>query len=215
MLKNLSEKTAHYITVTVLTVFLVMAVTIAIAQNFTLFMLYDKYQKVSSAYTELTTHISGLRNLPLHEAEPDFLYSPIIPQHNSSSPAAKNKNPMNIKKLDNDVWEGQIGVDRHGHVIFSSWEYGVRAAAFTLSAYEQKHNVDTLEKLVSRFAEAKGKSHADYVTFLSNSLDIKRDQKISLIEYIPRLLRAMSKYESGLELPDELFAGYDIVGRIK
>ena len=147
MLEKLNEKTAHYVTVSVLSIFLVIAVAITIAQNFTLFILYDKYQKVSTAYTTLSAHNAGLRNLPLYEPHPDFLYTPIEPHLDSSSLAAKNKNPMNIKKLDNDVWEGQIGVDEKGHAVFSSWEYGVRAGAFTLRAYALKHNVDTVDHI--------------------------------------------------------------------
>ncbi len=215
MLNKLNEKTAHYVTVSILTVFLIIAVSITIAQNFTLFVLYDKYQKVSAAYTTLTARNAGLRNLPLYETSPDFLYTPINPQLDSSSLAAKNKNPMNIKKLDHDVWEGQIGVDEQGHAVFSSWEYGVRAGAFTLRSYAQKHNIDTVDKLVNRFAEVEGQKHTVYVLFLCESLGVESDQKISLIDYMPMLLRAMSKYESGLDLPEELFVSYDVMGRSK
>lgn len=215
MPEKLNEKTAHYVTVSVLSIFLVIAVAITIAQNFTLFILYDKYQKVSAAYTTLSAHRAGLRNLPLYEPHSDFPYAPINPHLDSSSLAAKNKNPMNIKKLDNDVWEGQIGVDEKGHAVFSSWEYGVRAGAFTLRSYALKHNVDTVDKLVDRFAEVKGQKHNIYVLFLCESLGVESDQKISLIDYMPVLLRAMSKYESGLDLPEELFVGYDVMGRGK
>ncbi len=215
MLEKLNEKTAHYVTVSILTVFLVIAVSITIAQNFTLFILYDKYQKVSAAYATLTAHSAGLRNIPLYEINPDFPYIPINPYPDSSALAAKNKNPMNIKQLDHDIWEGQIGVDDQGHAMFSSWEYGIRAGAFTLRAYALKHNVDTVDKLVNRFAEAKGQKHTIYVLFLCESLGVGSDEKISLIDYMPMLLRAMSKYESGLDLPDELFVGYDIIRRDK
>lgn len=215
MPSKLNEKTAHYATVSILSIFLVIAVSITIAQNFTLFVLYDKYQKISAAYATLTTHNAGLRRLPLYETPPDFLYAPINPNLDSSAPAAKNKNPMNIKKLDHDVWEGQIDVDSQGHAVFSSWEYGVRAAALTLRAYAEKHNIDTVDKLVNRFAEAKGRKHAVYVLFLCQSLGVESDQKISLMDYMPMLLRAMSKYESGLDLPEELFVSYDVLGRAR
>lgn len=215
MLEKLNEKAAHYLTVTVLSILLAVAAAITIAQDFTMFILYDKYQKVSAAYTALATRQASLGELPMENLEPDFLYAPVDPQFDSAALAVKNKNPMNIKTLDNDVWAGQIGEDAQGHAMFSSWEYGVRAGAFTLRSYAQKHNVDTVDKLVDRFAEAKGQRHTAYVLYLCQQMGVDEDEKISLIEHMPKLLRAMSKYESGLDLPEELFVSYDVVERIR
>lgn len=102
MFKNMSEKTAHYLTVTVLSVILVVAMAVTIAQNFTIFVFYDKYQKISAAYTAMAMQNADLRHLPPSEIDPDFLRTPTPPRIDSSSRAAKNRN------LNNKALEGQI-----------------------------------------------------------------------------------------------------------
>lgn len=121
----------------------------------------------------------------------------------------KNKNLLNIKSLKNDKWKGQIGVDKHGHAIFKDWEYGIRAASYVLKNYSKKHKVDTIEDLVHRFCTG---NHEAYIKFLSEKLNVNRNQKIELIKYIPKLLKYMAIFESGdHKLPDKLFASYDVI----
>lgn len=123
--------------------------------------------------------------------------------------AIQNKNLLNIKSLKNGKWKGQIGVDKHGHAIFKDWEYGIRAASYVLKNYSKKHKVNTVEDLVHRFCTG---NHEAYIRFLSDKLGVKRNQKIELTKYIPRLLKYMAMFESGNhKLPDRLFASYDIL----
>lgn len=123
-----------------------------------------------------------------------------------------NKNLLNIKSLRNDKWKGQIGTDKYGHAIFKDWEYGIRAASFVLKNYSKKHEISTIEDLIYRFCEG---DRENYIAFLEKNLKIKRDKKIELIKYIPKLLRYMAIYESGNhKLPDKLFACYDVLEEI-
>lgn len=204
-------------TVKMMTVFLVMAIFCIITQEFAIHLLYDQSENLRSKYKQLA--MSKAQNLcvPYNETQQGSgTLIPIDPHDDAASLSVKNKNPLNIKKLDNgEKWEGQIGVDKQGHAIFSSWEYGMRAGAFTLRAYAQDHNVDTIDKLVGRFSEAKGEQFEVYVLFLCKNLAISRNEKINLIQRMPELLRAMSRYESGVELPNELFISYDVLERIE
>ena len=68
----------------------------------------------------------------------------------NGSLAFRNRNLLNVKGKN---WQGQVGNDKFGHAVFKSWEYGVRAAAFTLRTYAVKHKLTTLESIVGRFAE--------------------------------------------------------------
>lgn len=128
--------------------------------------------------------------------------------------AAVNKNPLNVKTNRTDPmvpWDGQIGVDEHGHVMFKSWEYGIRAAAFVLRSYAKRHEIDTISGIVDRFAAGNRDS---YKAFLAHRLGLGIDESFDIIARMPELLRAMSRFECGQTLPDELFIPYDILAKI-
>lgn len=134
-------------------------------------------------------------------------YLPIEVEVNDTR-AWNNKNPFNVKFRESDPWKGQIGQDDAGHAIFSSWEYGIRAASIVLKNYSQRHNIDTVEKVIKRFARGNIKPYTKYVC---QKLDVKPDEKLDMVRRIPELLRAMARWESGQELPEELFIPYDIL----
>jgi hypothetical protein len=122
--------------------------------------------------------------------------------------AALNKNPLNVKFREADPWEGQVGYDEFGHAVFDEWEYGIRAAALVLRSYAVIHEIDTVEGIVKRFAEGNQES---YIDFLCGRLGVSPADSIDVIARMPELLRAMSRFESGMDLPDRYFAPYDIL----
>ncbi len=122
--------------------------------------------------------------------------------------ARANSNPCNIKQLSGGrKWRGEIGVDRFGHVRFSSIHYGLRAAAFTLHSYESKYKIKTLEGLIQRFCGG----NSDYVRFLSHRMRLKPNEEFSFTARMADLLRFMSIYESGAEVSPELIATMDVL----
>jgi len=126
--------------------------------------------------------------------------------------AIQNKNPMNIKALANgDKWKGQIGVDKFGHVIFESWEFGLRASAMVLKNYAIKHKINTVEGVVKRFCVGNQKQYAD---FLAKRLGVKPQEKFCIIKRMPELLQAMAKFESGHEFPAKYMVAYDLLAAI-
>lgn len=122
--------------------------------------------------------------------------------------ASENRNPLNIKARSADPWEGQIGRDKYGHAVFETWEHGIRAASLVLRSYAVTHGIDTVEGIINRFAEGNREA---YVAFLCNRLDVRADEPLDIIARMPDLLRAMSRFESGMELPDKYFIAYDIL----
>lgn len=122
--------------------------------------------------------------------------------------ASENRNPLNIKARSADPWEGQVGRDKYGHAVFETWEHGIRAASFVLRSYAVTHGIDTVEGIINRFAEGNREA---YVAFLCNRLDVRADEPLDIIARMPDLLRAMSRFESGMELPDKYFIAYDIL----
>lgn len=135
---------------------------------------------------------------------------PIIVEKNNGTLAFKNKNPLNVK-CKGFTWKGQIDIDQFGHAIFSTWEYGVRAASYVLKNYYKQHKIDTLEGIVTRFARGNTK---EYVEFLCKRMNLKRDEKFNVVNRMSELLKYMARWESGQELPDELFIPYDVLTHI-
>lgn len=125
--------------------------------------------------------------------------------------ARQNNNPLNVKGRG---WKGQIGNDKIGHAIFSSPEYGFRAAALTLRSYARKHKIETVEAIVDRFCEAKGKVRSQYIKHICRELGIKPDEKFDLIRRMPELLKAMGRFESGESIPPRYVDGYDILAKL-
>ena len=117
-------------------------------------------------------------------------------------------NPFNIKRrYGGGKWKGEIGYDSQGHVHFESVEYGIRAAAYVLKSYYRNHKIDTLEGIIERFCGGNRK----YVRFLCHRLNLKSDEKFNVLARLPELMQAMSKYESGRQLPSECLVTLDIV----
>lgn len=173
-------------------------------------------------YAELTARPGALDTPETPQAQPaqpqPQQQQPPAPPTTSSTEipgdvlAIQNKNPLNVKDLGKlGPWKGQIGKDRHGHAIFSDWEYGVRAASLTLRAYARKHGVDTLQKLVERFST---NNHTKYTAFLARRLNVAPDEKIDLVRRMPELLRHMARFECGQHLPEHLLAPYDILEKL-
>lgn len=137
------------------------------------------------------------------------LVSSVVPDNGTL--AAANKNPLNVKTAKNNPWVGEIGVDEFGHAKFSSWEYGMRAAVLTLRSYALRHDINTIDGIVNRFAEG---NRDEYKAFIAKRLGIGTDEAFDIIRRMPDLIRAMARFECGQTLPEELFAPYDILAKI-
>lgn len=97
---------------------------------------------------------------------------------------------------------------RHGHAVFDTPEHGIRAGANVLLNYYTRHNLDTLDGILSRFCTG---NREEYAAFLSKRLGIRTNEKFDVLARLPELLQAMARFESGQEWPRELFTGYSLV----
>lgn len=127
---------------------------------------------------------------------------------NPNTIARRMNNPLNIKRRTNgQKWQGELGYDKQGHVKFATVQHGIRAAAFVLRSYYRKHKINTLEDIINRFC---GGNKA-YVAFLSKRMKLKPNEKFNVLNRMSELLRHMSKYESGKELPKEYLVTLDVL----
>lgn len=103
-----------------------------------------------------------------------------------------NGNPGNVKKPDVGHWKGTLGYDSRNFAIFEHHVFGIRAIAITLLAYEHKHGIKTVEKLIERYSKTDRKAYTNYVC---KRLGVKPNQKISFTKHLPELVDAICTFE--------------------
>lgn len=122
----------------------------------------------------------------------------------SKTLAQKNRNYLNIRSFEaTPPWVGAIGRDRFNHVIFEDAAYSIRAGAIILMNYEKKHGIKTVRALVTRFAEG---NRDAYIKHICKALGLKADEEFSISARLPELLKAMVKFETGMNLGEEHLA---------
>ena len=118
---------------------------------------------------------------------------------------------LNIKAPNDRYWRGQIGRDKHGHAVFVSPEYSIRAGTFVLKNYYKKHKIDTIEGIVKRFST---NNHDEYIAHLCKHLKLRPDEKFDVIRRMPELITHMAYFETGVHVPQHIVATLDILEKI-
>lgn len=113
----------------------------------------------------------------------------------------RNKNLLNVRpNVDkDDPWLGQSGVNKN-YAVFESVDMGIRAGDKVLTTYGTKHNINTVEEVLKRFAPAADNNDTEaYIKHVSNKTGFARDEEIDLSDSSVRdaLLSAMVKQETG------------------
>ncbi|MCG7546951.1 hypothetical protein [Pseudoalteromonas sp. Of7M-16] len=104
----------------------------------------------------------------------------------------RNNNPLNIR-ANKIKWNGAVGDDGE-FVKFESPELGFRAAYKTLMTYRNKHGLDTIDGIISRWAPD-NENHTDgYITYVREKMGIRSDVFMPLERY-PELIFWMAEME--------------------
>lgn len=120
----------------------------------------------------------------------------------------RNRNPLNLRPLSGgELWQGQTGVDRAndptgaGYCVFASWAWGIRAAAKLLQTYQRKYGIDTIQKIIERWAPASDNNHVgNYVSRVCRLTGLHKDVFIDLFDFaiVSPLVDAMARVELGI-----------------
>jgi hypothetical protein len=108
----------------------------------------------------------------------------------------RNNNYGNLRT--NDAFEGKTGTSQ-SYDTYESPEMGLRALARVLDVYDRKHNIDTVDKLVNRYAPASdntGGSHENYKKFLAERLDVGINEKIDVSAMREEIMDAIIRFEN-------------------
>tara|TARA_R110000796_G_C14571530_1_gene435811 strand:- start:44587 stop:45246 length:660 start_codon:yes stop_codon:yes gene_type:complete len=124
----------------------------------------------------------------------------------------RHNNPLNIKS---GAWKGKTGSDSRGHSIFKAPAWGVRAAAINLRSYFNKRGLNTVAKILSRWAPtsdtigsipgAPPNSPRDYALFVQKRTGLTPNKRLHLFTgnqvddpiQLGSLISAMAEYEIG------------------
>lgn len=78
-------------------------------------------------------------------------------------------NPFNIRYNPSNRWIGQNGISK-GFVTFDSMEHGLRSGIILLRNYIYKLDLNTVEKVINRFAPPSENNTRNYISFVCDVL---------------------------------------------
>jgi len=114
--------------------------------------------------------------------------------------AITNNNPGNIRTSPTN-WNGEVTEPGEEFERFSDMHMGIRASARILITYGKKYGIDTINKIIDRYAppEDNNPNNANYTRHVSNGSGFGVDEKIDLTdpEVLMKLMRPIFQFENG------------------
>ena len=123
-----------------------------------------------------------------------------------------NKNPLNIRKSA-VVYKGEIVSTDKAFKQFLSMAYGYRAAFMCLYTYEVKYGLNTIRKLINRWAPPKENETTVYIETVSKQSGIDADTVVSTTDekQMLKIVSAMSFVENGVAAVEyDVLAGWKL-----
>lgn len=124
----------------------------------------------------------------------------------------RNNNPGNIRYNKNLNWQGKVPKSESKDKSFEQFKkywYGVRALILVLNSYYIKHNLQTIEKIINRFAPPIENETETYVSKVCKYTGFKaREQFIFNRHNVHLLVKAITHHECGRDalISENLFA---------
>lgn len=115
----------------------------------------------------------------------------------------RNNNPLNIIKS-NLKWEGKITPSTDSRFEqFKDAEDGIRAGAKLLLTYQKTHGLDTIEKMIRRFAPPVENPTDKYWEKVAKDVGVAPNETYEVDNYenMKKLLEAMIRFENSNEMP--------------
>lgn len=121
-------------------------------------------------------------------------------RNNSLPRGLRNNNPGNIRR-NSDVFQGENTSSDKEFKQFKSMAYGYRAIFKILSNYYRNYKLDTIRKMIGRWAPENENNTNAYIKAVSDYAGIPADDPININdrEQMIRIVAGMSKVENGRE----------------
>jgi hypothetical protein len=125
----------------------------------------------------------------------------------------RNNNPGNIRYNPANNWQGQIGPGEGGFVKFTTRVYGWRALASLIRTYKERYQLDTIRKIITRFAPPSENNTEAYIAALERKFGTG-PIRVQNYQTMKELCKAIAAIEGGnWEWPeDELDQGLRLAG---
>lgn len=126
----------------------------------------------------------------------------------------RNNNPGNIR-INSDLFQGEIRPSKdNSFKQFETMAYGYRAVFRILSNYYRNYKLDTIRKMIGRWAPENENDTEAYVKAVSGYAGIPADDPININdrEQMIRIVSGMSKVENGREADmSDVIAGWNLL----
>lgn len=125
----------------------------------------------------------------------------------------RNNNPGNIRR-NSDVFQGEVTPSRDKDFKqFKTMAHGYRAVFKILSNYYRNYKLDTIRKMIGRWAPENENNTAAYVSLVSSYSGIGPDDLLSFDrEQMIRIVAGMSRVENGGEADmSDVIAGWGLL----
>ena len=115
----------------------------------------------------------------------------------------RNNNPLDIEKTKGgNPWQGEIVPSKDSRFAqFTSMAYGYRAAFKLLNNYQRNYGLDTIRKMISRWAPSNENHTEAYVKAVSDRSGVPADGRTPSTnpDAMVPIVAAMSFVENGVE----------------
>lgn len=126
----------------------------------------------------------------------------------------RNNNPGNIRR-NSDVFQGEVNPSRDKEFKqFKTAAHGYRAMFKILSNYYNKYRLNTIRKMINRWAPPEDGNHTEkYIKTVSDYSGILADDLLSFDrEQMIRIVAGMSRVENGREADmSDVIAGWGLL----
>ena len=127
----------------------------------------------------------------------------------------RNNNPLNIRVGNN--WKGEVSQPTdHTFEQFTEMKWGVRAAFIILRNYIQRHQLNTVRKIITRWAPSNENNTAKYIETVCQRAHIGPDEVINYENMINMvmLFEAMCIVENGRTIDmTDVIEGWKLANR--
>lgn len=127
----------------------------------------------------------------------------------------RNNNPGNIR-INNDLFQGEVRPSKDkSFKQFETMAYGYRAMFKVLSNYYNKYRLNTIRKMINRWAPPEDGNHTEkYIKTVSDYSGIPADDPINVNnrEQMIRIVVGMSRMENGRDADmSDVIAGWNLL----
>lgn len=121
-----------------------------------------------------------------------------------STRGIRNNNPGNIKH--GDKWQGLAEKQTDPEFCtFKDARWGIRAIARLLITYQDKHDINTIHGIISRWAPSSTDNTGSYISHVTQRTGIREDEPLDVHDYddIEPLVKAIIHHENGQQPYDD------------